>query len=136
MTPKQNKFSQLVASGKPLSDAYRSAYKVENMKANTIHKEASQLMGKEDVRNKVSELIEIADREAINQRVATREQVLETLTNFMRDGQPADTPKIRAAELLGKHYSLFSEHFKIEPPPRTSNEIAQEIKQLLQNDGP
>ena len=60
----------------------------------------------------------------VNDRIAKREEVLEMLTHLMQDGQPSDTPKIRAAELLGKHHGIFSERVVIEPPEKTSEELA------------
>ena len=53
MTPKQEKFAQLVASGQSLSDAYRAAYCVgENTAPDVVNVKASQVMsdGKVTVR--------------------------------------------------------------------------------------
>lgn len=56
MTPKEEKFAQLVASGKTQSDAYRGAYDAENMKDATIASKASIVMAKGHVRARVEEL--------------------------------------------------------------------------------
>lgn len=44
LTSQQENFTQAVASGKRLADAYRASYKAEKMKASTIHENASRLM--------------------------------------------------------------------------------------------
>lgn len=56
MTPKEEKFAQLVASGKTQADAYRGAYDAENMKDATIASKASIVMAKGHVRARVEEL--------------------------------------------------------------------------------
>ncbi|MFL2504461.1 MAG: Arm DNA-binding domain-containing protein [Candidatus Azotimanducaceae bacterium] len=53
----------------------------------------------------------------------------------LKEGQPADSPRIRAAELLGKHHRIFEEKEAREPPDRTSEELADEINQLLKSAG-
>ena len=135
MTPKQQLFAQKVASGQPLSDAYRDAYNADRMSANSIHNEAHRLMKNELVKNKVASCIEAADKKVVSDRIVTREKVLETLTRLMQEGQPSDTPKIRAAELLGKHHGIFAERVVLEPPEKTSDELAAEINQLLKAGG-
>ena len=57
------------------------------------------------------------------------------VTRLMQEGQPSDTPKIRAAELLGKHHGIFAERVTIEVPEKTSDELAVEITQLLKAAG-
>ena len=46
------------------------------------------------------------------------------VTRLMQEGQPSDTPKIRAAELLGKHHGIFAERVIIVPAESTSEELA------------
>ncbi len=57
LTSQQEKFAQLVASGKTQADAYRGAYNVgEKTKVETIHNKASALMRIDEVRARVEEL--------------------------------------------------------------------------------
>ena len=57
LTPKQERFAQLVAEGKTQADAYRGAYDVGvNTKAETIQKRASELMSTGAVSGRVDEL--------------------------------------------------------------------------------
>ena len=53
------------------------------------------------VKEKVASLVAESDKRIVNDRIAKREEVLEMLTRLMQEGQPSDTAKIRAAELLG-----------------------------------
>ena len=135
MTPKQQLFAQMVASGQPLSDAYRTAYVAKAMKASSIHVEASRIMKLKPVQKKVASLVAESDKQIVKDRIAKREEVLEELTRLMQEAQPSDTPKIRAAELLGKHHGIFAERVVIGPPEKTSDELAAEINQLLKAAG-
>ena len=133
MTPKQQAFSREVAKGQSLSEAYRTAYDAERMSANSIHVEASRIMKLKPVKEKVESLVAESNKRIVNDRIAKREEVLEMLTRLMKEGQPADSPRIRAAELLGKHHRIFEEKEAREPPDRTSEELADEINQLLKS---
>ena len=65
----------------------------------------------------------------------SRANLREELTRLMQEGQPSDTAKIPAAELLGKHHGIFAERVVIEPPEKTSEELAAEINQILKAAG-
>ena len=56
LTSKQEKFAQLVASGKSLSDAYRGGFGAENCTDKSIHELASTLMASIKVASRVDEL--------------------------------------------------------------------------------
>ena len=135
MTPKQQLFAQMVASGQPLSGAYRAAYSAQAMKPSSVHVEASRIMKLKPVKDKVASLVAESDKQIVNDRIAKREEVLEELTRLMQEAQPSDTPKIRAAELLGKHHGIFAERIVVGPPERTSDELADEIRQILKAAG-
>jgi len=87
------------------------------------------------VQEKVASLVAESDKRIVNDRIAKREAVLETLTHLMQERQPSDSARIRAAELLGKHHGIFAERVVIEPPERTSAELAAEINQILKAAG-
>ena len=135
LTPKQLKFAQQVAAGNNLTNAYRDAYNADRMSPNSIHNEAHRLMKNELVKNKVASLIEVADKQVVSDRVATREKVLEKLSYLMDAGRPSDSAQIKAAELLAKHHGLFTERVIVQPPEKTSDELAEEINQLLKAAG-
>jgi hypothetical protein len=57
LTPKQERFAQLVAEGKTQADAYRGAYDVgENTKAATVIKRAGELMTDGAITGRIEEL--------------------------------------------------------------------------------
>lgn len=56
LTEKQEKFCQAITSGMNQSDAYRQAYKTENMKEETIHSEACRLMRDPKIAARIEQL--------------------------------------------------------------------------------
>ena len=50
----------------------------------------------------------------------------------MHSGEPGDSVKLRAAELMGKHYGLFTDRIEAVKPPRSSEEIQLELEAKLQ----
>ena len=54
------------------------------------------------------------------------------ITRYMRAAEPGDSTRLRAAELMGKHYGLFTEVVTIEPAPRTSAMIRAELIKRLE----
>jgi hypothetical protein len=65
LTPKQEKFAQLVAGGATYSDAYRGAYDVENMADSTIWSRASELAADGKVSGRIKALKESAAIDAL-----------------------------------------------------------------------
>jgi len=59
LTPKQEKFCQLIADGMTQADAYRNAYNCKTTKQKSIIETASQLMADLNVSSRVSELKEM-----------------------------------------------------------------------------
>mgnify|MGYP001306923085 CR=1 FL=1 len=60
LTPKQERFAQLVAGGATYSDAYRGAYDVENMSDPSINTEASRLANDPKISPRIKALQESA----------------------------------------------------------------------------
>ena len=114
--------------GSSLSHAYREAYSATNMLANTVHREAHRLMQNPKVTTMVDALQKQANAQVIRLSVASREEVLATLTECMQSGEPKDSVRLKAAETLGKHYGLFTDRLAIEKPERSS----EEVKNILQ----
>ena len=56
LTPKREKFAQVVASGKNPAEAYRIAYDAENMMPATIRKRAGELAANGAVRGRIEKL--------------------------------------------------------------------------------
>lgn len=81
ITPQQEKFSQLVASGETYSDAYRKSYKVNpKCKIETVWVNSSQLMSDTKVSQRVKELqANIQKRNEV-----TLDEVLKELADWLR----------------------------------------------------
>ena len=73
-----------------------------------------------------------ADAAVVQERIASREEVLQTLTGYMHSGEPRDSVRLRAAELMGKHYGLFTDRIEAVVPARSSEEIQIELEAKLQ----
>ena len=131
MTPKQHQFAREVVLGKSQADAYRSAYNTAGMNDNSIRREASRLMDNPNVATTVVELQQKADAAVVQERIASREEVLQTLTGYMHSGEPKDSIKLRAAELMGKHYGLFTDRIEAVVPERSAAEIQIELEEKL-----
>ena len=131
MTPKQHQFAREVVLGKSQADAYRSAYNTIRMNDNSIRREASRLMDNPNVATTVAQLQHEADVAVVQERIASREEVLQTLTAYMHSGEPGDSVRLRAAELMGKHYGLFTERIEAVVPERSAEEIKAELEERL-----
>ena len=131
-TSKQHQFAREVVLGKSQADAYRSAYNTLRMNDNSIRREASRLMDNPNVAPTVAELQRKADAAVVQERIASREEVLQTLTGYMHSGEPRDSVKLRAAELMGKHYGLFTERIEAVAPKRSAEEITAALEEKLQ----
>jgi hypothetical protein len=130
--PKQHQFAREVVLGKSYADAYRSAYNTARMNYNSIRREASRLMDNSNVATTVVELQQKADAAVVQERIANREEVLQTLTGYMHSGGPRDSVRLRVAEMMGKHYGLFTNRIEAVTPPRSSEEIQIELEAKLQ----
>jgi phage terminase small subunit len=87
LTPKQEKFAQCVADGMSQADAYRSAFDAVKMKAETIHKRASELMGNGEVTGRVQELRAKLENKAL----WTREMSVRALVAAYKMAQGANS---------------------------------------------
>lgn len=86
LTPKQEKFAQLVADGKTQADAYRGAYNATTMADKTIIETASKLMSDSNVSTRVKEL-----RQELSQKALwTREDSVRVLKEVIEDGRAGD----------------------------------------------
>ena len=72
-----------------------------------------------------------ANAQVIRLSVASREEVLATLTECMERGEPKDSVRLKAAETLGKHYGLFTDRLAIETPERSSKEVRSILEAKL-----
>ena len=105
LTSKQEKFAQLVASGKNQSDAYRQAYDAENMTDKTIHETACEVAANPKVSARIKKLREPAVRKI----ELTVEKLLERFNDALELAEETDQPSAMTATLreMGKLADLY-----------------------------
>ena len=104
LTPKQEKFAQLVAGGATYSDAYREVYDVENMSDPAINTEASRLAKNPKISPRIRALQEAATIATLWSRersIITKRQALQ-LALEKKDSRAI----IQASESLDKLYGF------------------------------
>lgn len=104
LTPKQERFVQLVAGGATYSDAYRGAFDVENMSDPAINTEASRLANNPKISPRIKALQEAATIDALWSRelsIKTKRQALKIAID-KNDWRGI----IQASESLDKQYGL------------------------------
>ncbi len=109
LTPKQERFAQLVAGGATYSDAYREVYDVENMSDRSINTEASDLANHPKISPRIKALQESAAIAALWSRelsIKTKRQALQ-LALEKKDSRAI----IQASDALDRLYGY-------EPPKR------------------
>ena len=115
---------EALVQGNSPPQAYRRAYKVDGMKDETVARRARLLLQDEKIQAWYQQLSRVqADRER-RREVASAGDVLEELSTIglgleAGDGEgdersraPGVRERLKALELLGKHYRLFSEQGK------------------------
>ncbi len=136
LTPKQERFAQLIAGGNDQSTAYREAFN-SNGKDSTVHSEASRLMKNPKVSARVEQITEQKHRAISRKAVTDRELVVGKLRRWTEDGidpTTGDEPtqaQLTAAQLLGRTVALFSDKVEQVTTERTAEEVAAEIKRRL-----
>ena len=109
LTAKQEAFAQAVASGKTQADAYRCAFDAENMKAETIHKRASELMDNGEVAGRVAHLKSALATKAL----WTREMSVLALADIAHGIEARANEKVAAIKELNAMHG-FNEPVKVQ----------------------
>jgi len=136
LTPKQERFAQLVAGGKTYADAYREAYSATG-KDSTAHSEGSRLMKNPQISTRLEQITEQKHRAISRKAVTDRELVVGKLRRWTEDGidpTTGDEPtqaQLTAAQLLGRTVALFSDKVEQVTTERTAEEVAAEIQRRL-----
>ena len=136
LTPKQEKFCQLIAGGSDQSTAYREAFD-SNGKASTVHSEASRLMKLHKVTARCAALTALKERAIQRRAVTDRELVVAKLRRWTEDGidpttgDEPTTAQLQAAQLLGRTVALFTDKQVVEGTERSAEEVAAEIQRRL-----
>lgn len=148
MTEKQKKFADEYLVDLNATRAYRTAY--PTVKKDGVAKSAgSRLLANVDVKKYIEERL----KELESERVATVQEVMEYLTTVLRgeateqvivtegvgDGcsearvmkkQPGAKDRLKAAELLGKRYSLFTEKVEVSALDGEKTKLDDLLKQM------
>ena len=131
LTPKQLHFARCIAGGMTQSDGYREAFTVRpSTTSASVHTQASKLMGNLEIASRVKHLIRLREQAVVASAVTDRERVLSKLRGWMDDAEPADSVKLRAAELLGKSANLFATEVSVSES-KDSTSLAAELEALL-----
>jgi hypothetical protein len=131
LTPKMLHFARCVASGMTQAASYKEAYNAENMQASTIYEKASLLMKRGDIRARVDTLVSLREQAMIRSTVSDRETVLQALRDWMKTAEPADSAKIRAAELLGRTQGMFKDVTEDVTEHKTTDQLQAELEALV-----
>ena len=111
-TEKQEMFAQAVAKGATLADAYRASFNAVNMSQASIYTEASKMMDKPHVAERVKVLLAIRqERTFAVDAKRVRQHVFDRLMIESVEDESPPAARIRALELLGKIdvVSMFKE---------------------------
>lgn len=100
LTAKQEKFAQSIADGMNQSDAYRSAYAAQGMKASSINVNASKMMADA----KVTQRVTFLKTELESKALWTREKSVLGLSGIAGDGNS------KAVEIIAAIKELNSMH--------------------------
>lgn len=130
LTAKQEAFAQAVARGSTLAEAYRSAYDAENMKDSTVWSEASTMMSRPKVAERVEAIQKAKEERTLLDHARLKRLVLERLHDEAMNA-PSDSSRIRALELLGKSIAMFTDRVEQDDQSRTSADIEQELADRL-----
>lgn len=98
LTAKQEAFAQNIVSGMNQADAYRSAYDADNMSDNAIYREASLLMSRPKVAQRISEM----RNELAKPTIMSAQERLEWLTGLIKDDESDVNAKLKAVDIMNK----------------------------------
>jgi phage terminase small subunit len=123
--PRHEKFSQLLASGVKLTQAYISSGYSEKGAAQS----ASNLLNKTEVAARVSELKEMAAYSSAQESVLSRTRVLNRLDHLSRKAENAGQLSVaaRCEELLGKELGMFVERSEQQQTIKRLEDVPQEV---------
>ncbi|HET7086310.1 MAG TPA: hypothetical protein VFI23_16165 [Rhizomicrobium sp.] len=126
VSPKREKFAQLVAGGATKAEAYRQSFRADGMKPATVWSEASRVAADPLVSRRLAEL----QGKNSDDMAGIRASVLVRL-NALADGAESESARVRALELLGKASGLFEEQSADLVASRTVIELRMRLEKRL-----
>lgn len=111
LTPKQEKFAQLVASGTNQSDAYRQAYNAENMTYASVNRQAHAVAQNSNVASRVKEL----QKPIIEAHRFTLDSYIKRMNELCEISLSAEdnSAAIKALENVGKVLGFYTQKTEI-----------------------
>ena len=139
-TPNKNKLTakqlgfckDLVYNNMTLIDAYRNNYNVsKDIKGNTLRMLASRLRAKDNIGITIDRLL--LEKQNLNKmsEIKKEELILNKLTEFMNNEDFSDSARVRSAELIGKHYKLFTDVTEVTNKDKSTVEVEQQLREKL-----
>lgn len=116
LTGQQEAFVRALVQGQNRLEAYRTAYQADRMTDETVDRRAHTLLKDEKIRARYQELRGMAGKEEGKREVASADAILEELSSIglggagdddEGTGAPGIRERLKALELLGRHYRLF-----------------------------
>lgn len=98
LTAKQEAFAQNIVAGMNQADAYRSAYDADNMSDNAIYREASLLMSRPKVAQRICDM----RNELAKPTIMSAQERLEWLTGLIKDDESDVNAKLKAVDIMNK----------------------------------
>ena len=106
LTPKQDHFCRLVASGKDYTTAYLTAYDWHGSKQGAIN-EAMILANKPDIQAKIQTLVKPLQVAAQTEAITEREKKRSWLWNMINNENVSESDRLRAMDILNKMDSEY-----------------------------
>lgn len=133
LTPKQEAFAQIVASGTTLTHAYRKAYNTGTMSEATVWTRACVMNKEPKVRDRILELQGEMNKNDPHDNERVRRVLREYLMGVVEDKRESTRDRSRAAELLGKvtGVGLFGKDEASAKENVVDNQAISDIKQAL-----
>ena len=132
LTKKQLGFIESVVNGKSLIESYLENYQVSSKTKNsTIRHMASQLRANPNITQAINKRIEEKKRINLVSDIKKEEMILQKLTEFMNNEDFSDSARVRSAELIGKHYKLFTDVTEVTNKDKSTVEVEQQLREKL-----
>jgi hypothetical protein len=132
LTKKQLGFIESILDGKSLVESYLENYQVSSKTKNsTIRHMASQLRANPNITQTLNKRIEEKKRINLVSDIKKEELILNKLTEFMNNEDFSDSARVRSAELIGKHYKLFTDVTEVTNKDKSTVEVEQQLREKL-----
>ena len=132
LTAKQERFVAEVIKGATASDAYRTAYDAEGMKASAIWVESSRMMGNPIVALRLQAHRDSIQRSAVSSALTRRRWIVERLEHEAANAE-SDAARVRSLELLGKttDIKLFADIVETSSNDQSPEQVKAELEEKL-----